>query len=405
MTTKTKTTVTKTKTRKHASATMVGFKALVGEGQGVFEAIVSVFGNVDYGGDRVTAGAFADSLEQWKSSGDPIPVIFSHQWDTLPAHIGEVTEAKELFPGDEQLPESIRANGGLYVKARLDVEDSATWAPTVWRLMARRTLREFSFAYDVLDERKASDGANDLVQLDLIEVGPTLKGMNPATALIDTKSLEKDVKFSHPFMAGVDDAARCLICGQTRSTLPHLNQLSDDGQGDGNRGTKAWVWIVVPGSYEERQDLVNEEVTEWAIEQLGTELYDAYVEATFDDHVIFYVEAWADALGEGSYYQAAYTVGPEDDGDGDAYEVTLGDVTEVELSAVPNLTAKARRKSRFRRLVAGGASSRAASASGTVPPKPPTKSEGKAEDPVTGKAEDSMTRDRALLELELLDLS
>ena len=56
--------------------------------------------------------------------------------------------------------------------------------------MKRRSLKEFSFGYEIAKNgsRKAKDGALDLTELDLAEVGPTLKGMNPATELHAVKS-------------------------------------------------------------------------------------------------------------------------------------------------------------------------------------------------------------------------
>jgi HK97 family phage prohead protease len=176
---------------KHAP--VYGFKVLtdVESGEGTFEAIVAVFNNVDHVGDRILPGAFAASLEKWSASGDPIPVIFSHRWDDLDAHIGAVIEAVELEAGDERLPEEVKALGGLYVKATLDVDED--FAGRVWRKLSRRTLREFSFAYDVVEEQTPEQPVdashrNDLVTLDVIEVGPTLKGCNPATALIGAKA-------------------------------------------------------------------------------------------------------------------------------------------------------------------------------------------------------------------------
>ena len=55
---------------------------------GEFTALVSVFGNVDYVGDRVMPGAFAKSIERLREKGDPLPIILSHQHDDIWAHIG-----------------------------------------------------------------------------------------------------------------------------------------------------------------------------------------------------------------------------------------------------------------------------------------------------------------------------
>lgn len=170
-----------------------GFKLLPADegAEGTFEAIVAVFGNVDHVGDRIIAGAFADSIAEWRASGDPIPVLFSHRWDDLDAHIGEVLEAEELAPGDARLPEPIKDLGGLYIKALLHVDED--FAGRVWRKLNRRTLREFSFAYDVLESVEVNDPIAaghrvDLVKLGIIEVGPTLKGCNPVTQLIGAKA-------------------------------------------------------------------------------------------------------------------------------------------------------------------------------------------------------------------------
>lgn len=143
---------------------------------GTFEATVAVFNNVDKGGDRIIPGAFEKTLAKWNKSGDPIPVIFNHDWASPMAHIGVVEDAKETA-------------SGLWVKGRLDVEDNEV-ARQVHRLMSRRSLKEFSFGYAVPTggERRAKDGANELLEIELAEVGPTLKGMNPSTELHAVKS-------------------------------------------------------------------------------------------------------------------------------------------------------------------------------------------------------------------------
>jgi HK97 family phage prohead protease len=156
----------------HKAAPLANFKA-VNEAAGIFEAIVSVFGNVDAVGDRVLPGAFNASLARWADSGDPIPVLWSHAWDDPAAHIGVVQAAEER-------PE------GLWIKAQLDVDKP--FARQVYDLLKARRVREFSFAYDVIDSRQADDGANELTVLDVIECGPTLKGVNAETQLLTVKA-------------------------------------------------------------------------------------------------------------------------------------------------------------------------------------------------------------------------
>lgn len=155
---------------KQRSFAVHSFKAL-DDPAGIFEAIVAVFGNVDRAGDKIIPGAFTRTLGEWEEKARPIPIIFSHEWDNLDAHIGEVLEAKEV----EQ---------GLYVKGQLDMEED--FSRRVWKRMKRGTLAEFSFAYDVVDG-KSVKGVYELRDLDLLEVGPCLVGMNPETQLLGVK--------------------------------------------------------------------------------------------------------------------------------------------------------------------------------------------------------------------------
>jgi HK97 family phage prohead protease len=154
------------------------FKAVQDAPNGTFEAIVSVFGNVDLGGDRVMPGAFAKSLADWESSGDRIPVIWSHDWDDPMSHIGYVEKAEER-------PE------GLFVQARLDV-DNNTKAAYIARLLKERRVREFSFGYFATGYQDVDDleygRVRELTEIDLFEVGPTLLGMNPDTVLLEAAS-------------------------------------------------------------------------------------------------------------------------------------------------------------------------------------------------------------------------
>lgn len=168
--------------------------------EGTFEAIVSVFGNKDLVGDIVMPGAFAKSLEHWKSSGDPIPIYWSHRLDDPTYNIGAVAEAEELFGGDPRIPdwanEQVKAAGGLYVKGVLDDHGLGKH---VQHLMKTRRVKQFSFSYDVLRETQSKSGdANELHELWLHEVGPTPLGANPLTELIGAKNLEDESTTTDP---------------------------------------------------------------------------------------------------------------------------------------------------------------------------------------------------------------
>lgn len=145
-------------------------------GEGEFEAIVSVFGNEDSVGDVVMPGAFSKSLAEWTAKGDPIPVVWSHDWGNPFSHVGHVTEAKET-------------ERGLWVKGVMDLDNPT--AAQVHRLMKGRRVTQFSFAYDVEDggwgERDGRE-VYEIRQAKVYEVGPTLVGANQATELLAAKA-------------------------------------------------------------------------------------------------------------------------------------------------------------------------------------------------------------------------
>jgi HK97 family phage prohead protease len=149
-------------------------KAAEDGGEGIVEALVATY-DVDSSGDRIVPGAFTKSLGEWQESGNPIPFIWSHMHNDLDAYIGDVLEAKET---DE----------GLWVRAQLDLEDEK--AAKAFRLIKGGRVRNYSFAYEVLDadEDEDGDGERALKEIRLFEVGPTLIGMNQNTRTLVAKA-------------------------------------------------------------------------------------------------------------------------------------------------------------------------------------------------------------------------
>ncbi len=157
---------------------------------GEFRALVSVFGNVDSYGDVVMQGAFTDVLADYAARGVPIPVVWSHQWADVFAHIGHVDPSKAT-----ETPE------GLEVVGKLDVDSpvpkAAEFAQQVHRLMAQKRVSQFSFAFDVAEAgwgtRGEGDSEREVFELRkfaaLHEVGPCLVGVNRDTRLDDVKAI------------------------------------------------------------------------------------------------------------------------------------------------------------------------------------------------------------------------
>lgn len=293
--------------RETKSYPIAGLKAVDTE-TGRFEAIVSVFGNVDLHGHRIDAAAFDDSIARWQASGDPIPVIFSHQWDDLSSYLGTVdpSEVRALEPGDPDLPPAIADFGGLFVGGQLDTTEPE--GRKAAKLLKSRAVREFSFAYDVLDEAQADDGFLDLMELDLIEIGPTLKGANPLTQLVSAKSADLET-VAEAFGLKATEIAELGAALESLETT--------------RAKTRTKAYVTLSGTLERLQESITRAAVAWAEEVYSDQLYEVYIEGTYTDRAVIYVELWADPLGGGRYFETTYEV------DGD--EVSIGEPVPVDL--------------------------------------------------------------------------
>lgn len=166
-----------------------------GGGLGEFEAIVSVFGNVDSWGDVVKAGAFTDSIAEWKAGPNILPVLWSHRMDDPTYNIGEVIDLAEFEPGAD-LPDWVdpwvKEHGGLWVKGRIDTgTDASPIAVHALRLLKTRRVTQFSYAYDEIDSGAVEVNGTEvweLRKLKLYEVSPTQIGANELTDLLAAKA-------------------------------------------------------------------------------------------------------------------------------------------------------------------------------------------------------------------------
>ena len=158
-----------------------------GLADGQFEALVSVMGNKDSYGDVVMPGAFDDTLAEWKSSGNPIPVIWSHGYFDATNHIGYLLDAEQR---------TVDGKTGLWVKGQLDTspDPEDAQARKVGKLLRGKRVTQFSFSYDVIEggmEKSEEHGDYYALRtLKLYEVGPTLIGANQETELLDAKAIQ-----------------------------------------------------------------------------------------------------------------------------------------------------------------------------------------------------------------------
>lgn len=224
---------------KDVTASFKAVKDDAGKPTGEVTAIVSVFGNVDLVGDRVVKGAFADSLAEWKESGDPIPMLWSHDWSNPMSHIGSWDAAK-----------AVETDEGLELTGTVDIGSGNPIADQAFKLMSQRLVREFSFAYDVLDEAPAKDGANELLALSLIEAGPTLKGANSETRLLAAKALiaAEEAKAGRTISAKNESTLRDAVAA-LKSAISALDSVLEgatpDDAGDEGKAAELEVEPVV----------------------------------------------------------------------------------------------------------------------------------------------------------------
>jgi HK97 family phage prohead protease len=224
-------TTTDTKTDQHKENHRMEFKNFTATANvteaGTVEAIVSVFGNVDYVGDRVMPGAFAKTLESYAASGRNIPFVWSHDYDTPESYIGKVVEAAETSEG---------------LKVRAELFDTPR-AQVVRELLVNRVVSEFSFAYEVVNSQKAADGYNDLTELNLLECGPTLRGANPMTRLLDAKAATVETSEAEgPKVLHGEKAGRTLSSkneGHLREAVTLLEAVLSSIQDSSSDATKA----------------------------------------------------------------------------------------------------------------------------------------------------------------------
>jgi len=155
--------------------------------QGSITALVVPFHNVDKEGDRIVPGAYLKSLKKWRASGKMIPMVFAHQWKNPMNHIG-YWDPSEC----EEVGETIDHPAGLQMKGIVDVGFGNPVADWIYRLMSTNRISQFSQGFLVPkggEGRNKTDHANDIAEVDLIEAGPTMAGINPDTVLMELKSV------------------------------------------------------------------------------------------------------------------------------------------------------------------------------------------------------------------------
>jgi len=160
--------------RKTLSAAITFIESKDDGEKGMIEAYVSMFDNVDLGGDKIIRGAFADSLAKKLPKG-----VWMHDWN-LP--VAKTIEAREDAKG-------------LYIKAQFNLDTQR--GKDAYSDVKFGIIDEFSIGYRVLDHEWQEDGTRVLKKLKLYEWSPVLAGMNPDTELLNIKSDKGEQKVKY----------------------------------------------------------------------------------------------------------------------------------------------------------------------------------------------------------------
>lgn len=167
-------------------------KEATNEELGQVTAVVSVFGVIDDGMDRILPGAFSKTLQEFAGR---VKVLDQHNTDSTDRILGRPIEMHEA--GADELPQEVKdafpdATGGLVVTIQFNMKTQAG-SEAFWRISAG-DLTEYSIGYQVFD----SDFVEEIVAgkkvrirnirtIKLWEFSPVIWGMNPATATIGVK--------------------------------------------------------------------------------------------------------------------------------------------------------------------------------------------------------------------------
>jgi HK97 family phage prohead protease len=209
-----------------------------GAPEGLVEAVVAVFSNVDAAREVITPGAFAKSLRAKLPKG-----VWGHDWSQP---VARTEEARELLPGDPLLPEGLRDLGGLYIKGRFNLGTQR--GREAYSDLAFGIVDEFSIGYRVVRARRVTEAGDEveeapgapvpvgapgekgvryLDELALYEWSPVLVGMNPATALLAVKGAA-GAPDDPPELAALDRAlkeGRVLSAANRRLIASLIEQL------------------------------------------------------------------------------------------------------------------------------------------------------------------------------------
>jgi uncharacterized protein len=132
----------------------------------------------DLGGDVITKGAFAKTLNEWRANGKVLPLLDSHKYGSISAVLGKMVEAKETDAGLEAT---------FQLRAGPQGEEA-------WDLVREGYVDGLSIGYEARawekpdDEEKSEGVHRKLTEINLVEVSLVQMPMNQGARIAAVKS-------------------------------------------------------------------------------------------------------------------------------------------------------------------------------------------------------------------------
>ncbi len=161
--------------------------------KGIVTAFFAVFGNVDFGNDRIWPGGFAKTFSE---RGLAVKVQDAHRTDSCLAAVGRPLALREV--GIDELPPELLAefpDATGAAEATVQFLMDTPEGKGIFTRLAEGVIDQWSFAYDVIQADFSEEMVNgknitvrNLRELRLHEISPVVFGMNPATTTTAAKA-------------------------------------------------------------------------------------------------------------------------------------------------------------------------------------------------------------------------
>ena len=172
--------------------------------QGVFAGYASTYGNIDYAGDIIMDGAYADQLEK------SLPIIWNHDQDDPANIIGRTTRLES-------------DSHGLLVEAALDLDNPT--AKQAYNLLKKGMVSQLSVGI-IPDDTQPADGGTRLIKhAQLLEISVTPSACNPQANITTVKKLQEGQSMTDETQTTTEDTTQ--TAGEAKNATPQTKNTAD----------------------------------------------------------------------------------------------------------------------------------------------------------------------------------